>query len=473
MKQEFFCVPSSDQLNKSFSNHPTAMTAVSARLHETAIKPALRQTHFQAEHFPSFLHNRMSQFYDRWQKEWQGQHIMQSLPANPKSILLNGNDYLQIASLPALNRTTVSQQGLMSAVFLSQQHGQYKLQQRFAEFLQADETVLCQSGYNANVGLIQALAEHASVPIYIDSMAHMSIWDGCRYAPTAPVHRFKHNQVHHLSELIDQHGAGIVVVDSVYSTNGSLCPLQTLVPMAYDKGCTLIVDESHSLGTHGPSGAGLVVELGLTSQVMFRTASLAKAFAGRAGLITCPKGFADFFQSASSAAIFSSSCLDMDIERLDAALTEVIQSDGKRDCLQQTSQHIREALLALDYDVRDSQSQIIALEAGEEYRTQRLARELEACNVFGAVFCAPATPKHRSLVRLSLHADLSEWQAAVVIHACQKIRQTVQHHQWASTQRLLADRQQQTPACTPVSMPVIIRQPGYQDSVGKADCVHP
>ena len=50
----------------------------------------------------------------------------------------------------------------------------------------------------------------------------------------------------------------------------------------------ILVDESHSLGTHGPEGRGLCAELGLTHRVHFITASLAKAFAGRAGLFTMP-----------------------------------------------------------------------------------------------------------------------------------------------------------------------------------------
>ena len=60
-----------------------------------------------------------------------------------------------------------------------------------------------------------------------------------------------------------RHGAGIIVVDALYSTNGSVAPLLEMVEIAERSGSMLIVDESHSLGTHGPQGAGLVAELGL------------------------------------------------------------------------------------------------------------------------------------------------------------------------------------------------------------------
>jgi CAI-1 autoinducer synthase len=88
--------------------------------------------------------------------------------------------------------------------------------------------------------------------------------------------------------MIAKNGPGIVVVDSVYSTTGALCPLVETVDVAEAHGCMILVDESHSLGTHGPQGAGLCAALGLSERVHFITASLAKAFAGRAGFFAAP-----------------------------------------------------------------------------------------------------------------------------------------------------------------------------------------
>jgi CAI-1 autoinducer synthase len=89
-----------------------------------------------------------------------------------------------------------------------------------------------------------------------------------------------------------------------------------------------VADESHSLGTHGPQGAGLVAQLGLSDRVHFRTASLAKAFAGRAGLITCSTKFKGYFLSASRPAIFSSCLLSHELAWFEAALAAEL--DAKR-----------------------------------------------------------------------------------------------------------------------------------------------
>jgi len=87
------------------------------------------------------------------------------------------------------------------------------------------------------------------------------------------------------------HGPGVLCIDSVYSTLGTVAPLDDIVASAESEGCLIIVDESHSLGTHGKGGVGLVADKGLQSRVHFVTASMAKAFAGRAGLLLCSAEF--------------------------------------------------------------------------------------------------------------------------------------------------------------------------------------
>src|SRR5207244_12573180 len=105
-------------------------------------------------------------------------------------------------------------------------------------------------------------------------------------AANAPAQALRHNDPEHLARLAQRHGPGLVIVDSVYSTTGAVSPLPRMVEVAEQHGCMVLVDESHSLGTHGPQGRGLCAELGLTHRVHFITASLAKAFAGRAGVFT-------------------------------------------------------------------------------------------------------------------------------------------------------------------------------------------
>jgi CAI-1 autoinducer synthase len=89
----------------------------------------------------------------------------------------------------------------------------------------------------------------------------------------------------------------------------------------------------------------------------------------------------------------------------------------------------------LGYNVDASASQIVALESGTEQQTIVLRDALEARNVFGAPFCAPATPKQRACIRLSLHSDLTDADIQWLGSVCAAIREEVGMARWASTRR--------------------------------------
>nr|WKF59097.1 CAI-1 autoinducer synthase [Paraburkholderia busanensis] len=396
---------------------------------------------YQHAALPEFVTSRVERYYhERVRETWAGGHIMRGRMPGADALHLSSNDYLAIARHPdIINRMadTLYADGsglLMSAIFL---HGDCPLLQfenRLARYMRAESGVLCQSGYAANTGLIQSIAS-ARTPVYVDMKAHMSLWEGVRSAGAEPV-AFRHNDATHLEQQIARHGQGVVLVDSVYSTDGSVCPLVEFADVCDRTGCVFVVDESHSLGTHGPRGAGLVVELGLESRVAFRTASLAKAFAGRAGFITCAADFQEYFKFESNPAIFSSTLLPHEIAGLDATLSVIENADDRRATLSANAAWLRERLTELGYNLNGSETQIIALEAGTEQRTIILRDALEARGIFGSVFCAPATARNRALIRLSIHAALTHAQVERIATVCRDIRDEVELDKWASTRRL-------------------------------------
>jgi CAI-1 autoinducer synthase len=324
-------------------------------------------------------------------------------------------------------------QALMSAVYLQAGSQQHRLEEKFADFLSAEQTVLAQSGWAANVGLMQSIAG-PGVPVFLDIMAHASLWDGVQLGGGKCV-PFLHNNMDHLRRQLDKHGAGVIVVDALYSTDGSLAPLHEVVALAEKSGSVLVVDESHSLGTHGPRGAGLVIAAGLEERVHFRTASLAKAFAGRAGIITCSNRFKGYFLSESRPAIFSSCLLNHELAWFDAVIDFVEQADARRAALRRVTEEVRTGLGRLGYRVDEGSEQIIALEVGTEPKTLVLRKALENRGIHGAVFCAPATPKNRALVRLTLNSGLSKREIAKLLDACADMREEVDLENRTSTLR--------------------------------------
>ena len=380
-----------------------------------------------------------TQFKSRWEDEWKKKFVTHGRPAGPDAVRLDGNDYLSVTGQPEIvqaqldalrcNRDFVVQSG----VFQLDGSPTSRFESALAGFVGKEGALLCQSGYTANLGLIQVIAD-AQTPVYLDSLAHMSLWEGVR-AAGAPAHAFRHNDPAHLARMVERHGPGLVIVDSVYSTTGALCPLTEIVEVAEQHGCMILVDESHSLGTHGPQGRGLCAELGLTHRVHFITASLAKAFAGRAGFFTMPDELRPYLMCHSYPSIFSSCLLPHEIAGLAATLDVIERSDVARERLRRNTQRLRASLGDIGFPIHQGTEQIIALEAGPEVDTLALRDCMEERGVFGAVFCAPATSRNRSLLRLTLNASLTDAEMSHVETVAREVATLVKPWDWPVARR--------------------------------------
>jgi len=374
-----------------------------------------------------FLIKRINDFYKNViEVRKNKKHLVIGKDAKDDSIILTSNDYLAIANHPkilsAQEKEIKNQHNkvIMSAVFLTEKSLKGSFEKEMAQYLGYESSILCQSGWAANVGLLQAISEK-DIPVYIDFFAHMSLWEGIRAAGAKPV-PFLHNNVSHLEKMLKKHGSGVILIDSLYSTTGDIAPIAQIAKLSQEYKCIYVVDESHSVGTHGYKGSGLVKELGLTDQVDFITMSLAKSFAGRAGLITCNERFAGYFPYISYPAIFSSALLDHEIAGLRATLEVIKDSDDLREALKEKASYLRKELKQLGYKVQ-SQSHIVSVEAGSEEKTETLRDALEDRNIFGSVFCSPATPKNRALIRLSVNSKLSKDKLRYIVNAFKEIKE--------------------------------------------------
>lgn len=376
---------------------------------------------------PRYIQSRLDHYIeDLLESNSNGKHLVLGARPSSHDIVLQSNDYLSLANNPYIKSRLKSEieetadSIFMSAIFLQDEETKPDLETQLAEYVNFDHCLLSQSGWTANIGLLQTICAPDS-QVYIDFFAHMSLWEGARYA-NANVHPFMHNNVKHLAKLIRRNGPGVILVDSIYSTLGTVAPIEQIVELAKQTGCALVVDESHSLGVIGEQGRGLVAQLNLSEQVDFLTASLAKTFAYRAGAIWSNNNAAKCIPFVSYPAIFSSTILPYEVAALEATLEVIKQGDDRREHLFKMADRLKAGLCRLGISIR-SESQIIALETGEEANTEKVRDFLESYGVFGAVFCRPATPKNRNLIRLSLNSDVTEKQIDKIIHVCRLAQQ--------------------------------------------------
>ncbi|RYX96093.1 MAG: quorum-sensing autoinducer synthase [Comamonadaceae bacterium] len=379
------------------------------------------------------------EFAPRWAQEWGGRFVLHGAPPGAGAVRLDGNDYLGVTGHPRIVQAQVdaltqdNESVVQSGVFLLGDHPVHQLEKKLADWVGKEDAFLCQSGYAANTGLLQIIAD-AQSPVYIDALAHASLWEGA-HAARAPAHAFRHNDPEHLERLLRAHGPGVVVVDSVYSTTGAVCRLLEILDVAERNGSMILVDESHSLGTHGPQGAGLCAQLGVTSRVHFITASLAKAVAGRAGFFTAPASMRYYTLISSFPNIFSSSLLPHEVAGLSATVDVLKGCDASRERLHANTRRLRGSLSDCGFPIHQGTEQIIALEAGTEAAAMMLRDTMNSRDVVGAIFCAPATSRNRAMLRLTLNSALTETEMCHVESVAREVAPLLKPWDWPIARR--------------------------------------
>ena len=351
---------------------------------------------------------------------------------------MQSNDYLRLARHPEILQAELD----VFDELLSEDYSQEKweghrrdLEQNFSEYVGLAGSMLCSSGYSANSGLIPALVEPGT-PVFIDMLAHASLWMGIAGSEAVPT-PFIHNNLHSLKRAIKKAGKpGIIIVDTVYSTIGSLAPLADIVDICKETGCILIADESHGLGIFGEDGRGLVHELGLTDDVHFITVSLAKTFARRGGLIAySTQELGEYLRNNHIPYQLNTPMEPNYIARFEKTLEIMKSSDERRKNLMANAEYFRQGLTEIGFNLQNSNSQIVSIEVGTDPEVIKVQRELENRGVFASIFCPPATADGRSLMRFSVHCDLTTEQLDHVIEACREIYQALNAQNWASTRR--------------------------------------
>ncbi len=390
---------------------------------------------------PAFLFDRVECYYrERLEASWKGRHPMKGLIPGPGAIKLRSNDYLCLAADPRVIEAEVralrarGHGDAVSRTFVHHEaNGLSAFEQRVAHLMGAEAAVLANSGYCANTGLIQAICRPGT-PVFLDMKAHLSLWEGVKSAGAKPT-PFRHNDAEHLDRLISKLGPGVIVIDSLYSIDGNIAALEDFAAVSERHGCALVVDETHSFGTHGPGGAGLVAALGLSDRVHFRTVGLSKAVASRGGFVACSRRNAEFLRYESLPVIFSTQVLAHEVAGYNAALDIFASEPWRQRLLHGNHRYLTQGLDCLGYNVDLSKSQIIALEAGEILETIKLRDALERRGIFGAIFLPPATPAKRCIIRFTVNCGLTRTELDRVLAVCAEIRDEVDLTSWPSTRR--------------------------------------
>ncbi len=293
------------------------------------------------------------------------------------------NDYLGLASHPAVMRAAAEAAeaqgtGAGSARLVAGTSVLHAaLEDDLARLKGTEAALVFSSGYHVNVGALPALAGDGDV-IVSDALNHASLIDGCRLSRAA-IRVYRHNDVGDLEELLRASGHfrhRIVVTESVFAMDGDIAPLAEIVAAARRHGAWVVVDEAHGTGVFGPTGAGLVEQLGLSNAVDVQIGTLSKALGSLGGFVAGSRVVVDWMLNAARTFVYTTALPPAVVAAARAAIGVMHTEPERRARLWSNAAMLRASLERAGFRLADSASPILPVLVGDAEAAVRLADAL-------------------------------------------------------------------------------------------------
>ena len=318
---------------------------------------------------------------------------------------LIGHPAINRAAQDAIERYGTSTNGVRLLAGTLPLHNE--LEGSIAAFKGAEAAIAFASGYIANISTISALLERHDTVI-CDKLDHASIVDGCLLSGAKLV-RFRHNDLDHLAgrlEQADPRHQRMVIVDGVYSMDGDIADLPGIRALCDRYGARLMVDEAHSLGVLGATGAGIEEHFGMAPDAVdVKMGTFSKAIpsvggyvAGSAEMITSLKHKARGF-------IYSAAIPPASAAASIAALQLIRDEPDRVQRLQRRFAYFLDKLKAAGFNVLNSQAAVAPVVCGEDEQATRLMMHCVNRGVFIQAILPPVVPVGLARLRATVTAN--------------------------------------------------------------------
>ena len=329
----------------------------------------------------------------------------------------SSNDYLGFSRHPALRQAVIDALqkgepvGAGGSRLLRGNHPAHgELETRAAEFFGVERALYFSSGFLANFALFSTLCERHDAIVF-DERIHASVKDGI-HASHAKRYRARHNDVASFEDALHRaRAAGArqiwIAVESVYSMDGDLAPLEELAAIAHNFEAALVVDEAHATGIFGPTGRGAGETLGANATISVHTCGKALGVAG--ALICGHATVIDYLINKARPFIFSTAPSPLMAVALTRALALIDEEPWRRKKLLALTVLARDVLQWAAGDaVRFGGSQIVPVVLKDEARTLAVAGRLQGAGFDVRAIRPPTVPAGTSRLRVSINVEHSE-----------------------------------------------------------------
>jgi 8-amino-7-oxononanoate synthase len=294
-----------------------------------------------------------------------------------------------------------------------------ELEEELAAFAGTAAALYFSSGYAANTGLLTAVLGKDDV-VFSDGFNHASLIDGIRLSG-ARKEIYPHRDLDYLERALRRHEGEscrkLIVTESVFSMDGDIVDLRAMQNLAAKYGASLVVDEAHATAVHGPGGAGIGAQAGLTEEVLAVVHTCGKALASAGGFVCGSKALREFLINRARPLIFSTAMPPYIAGQIRAALRFAKGMDAERKLLLDRSNLLATGLNAAGCRTPVGHSQIIPVILGSNEDAISAAAFLQEQGFAARAIRPPTVPVGSARLRLSLTARITNEDVGAVLAA--------------------------------------------------------
>jgi 8-amino-7-oxononanoate synthase len=330
-------------------------------------------------------------------------------------VCMSSNDYLGLSSDPRVieasqNATSVYGTSRCGSRLLNGTASIHReAEERIAAFLEMESALLFTSGYQANLGLFQALLGKGD-SVLLDKHCHASIYDGAILSG-ASLERYAHNDFSDAKTRFDHesdgHAPAALATEGIFSMDGSIPDFGGLSGLFRDAKCLIVVDEAHALGILG-GGRGAAAESGILSRVDIVSGTFSKALASIGGFVAGSSEMIEYVRNCARSLIFSASPSPGAVAAAMAALDIVSSEPDRISAYRRKVTWFKEELARLGISSGDIRSPIIPLYISSTEAIFRTCIDFRSRGFMLYPIVPPASPHGICMIRIAVtdaHAD--------------------------------------------------------------------